>query len=185
MKAGYFPACSPSLLLAADVRGAETFDEAMARAALDYAERLRQASDELTQTRERIAREKAPLLRPCGPRRTAIIAAESEITRLETAQEQSQEKHRQVLRDADSLRKNVSYVGTLAHDSLKAYERRTGAGRGASRLPGGSRRCSRKLEDPAAIPGRTDARSKRRISCWNGCSRRSAATPPREARMVE
>ena len=122
MHARLFPSLLSLALLAVAVRGAETFDEAMARATVDYGARLRQASDELTQVRERIAREKAPLLKAMRAAEDRIIAADSAITRLDTAQEHSLEEHRKTLRDADTLRKNVNYVGTLAHDSLKAYE---------------------------------------------------------------
>ena len=121
MHARLFPSLLSLTLLAVAVRGAETFDEAMARATVEYGARLRQASDELTQVRERIAREKAPLLKAMRAAEDRIIAADTAITRLETAQEHSLEDHRKTLRDADALRKNVSYLSTLAHDSLKAY----------------------------------------------------------------
>jgi biopolymer transport protein ExbB len=110
------------LVLSTAACGAEAFDDAIKRAASDYTERLRQASDKLSETRERIARERAPLLTAQGAAEERIIAAESEITRLDTAQEQSQEKHRQALRDADALRKNLTYLGTLGRDSLKAFD---------------------------------------------------------------
>lgn len=121
MKAGFFSRLLSLVLVAATVRAAETFDEAMARATLDYAQRLRTASDELAQTRERIAREKAPMLRAMRAAEDRIIAADQEITRIETAQDQSQENRRRIAKDADALRRNESYVTTLAHDGLKAY----------------------------------------------------------------
>ena len=91
MHARLFPSLLSLALLAVAVRGAETFDEAMARATVDYGARLRQASDELTQVRERIAREKAPLLKAMRAAEDRIIAAASAITRLDTAQEHSLE----------------------------------------------------------------------------------------------
>ncbi len=121
MKAGFSLRCLSLVLLAATVRGAETIDDAMKRATLDYGERLRTASTELTATRERIAGEKAPLLKAQRAAEDRIIAAESELTRLETDQEQALERHRQMARDADALRKNLGYFGTLSHDSLKAF----------------------------------------------------------------
>jgi biopolymer transport protein ExbB len=121
MHARVLPGLLSFALLVVTVRGAETFDEAMARATVEYGARLRQASDELTQVRERIARDKAPLLKAMRAAEDRIIAADTEITRLETATEHSLEDHRKALRDADALRKNVSYLSTLAHDSLKAY----------------------------------------------------------------
>lgn len=121
MKAGYLLSLLSMVLLATTVRAADTFDEAMGRAALEYAKRLRTASDELTKTRERIAGEKAPLLKTMRAAEDRIVAAEQEITRLDTAQNQSLENRRRLLRDAETLRKNESYVSTLAHDGLKAF----------------------------------------------------------------
>ena len=81
MHARVFPSLLSLALLVVTVRGAETFDEAMARATVEYGARLRQASDELTQVRERIAREKAPLLKAMRAAEDRIIAADSAITR--------------------------------------------------------------------------------------------------------
>jgi biopolymer transport protein ExbB len=121
MKAGLFPCLLSLVFLGTTARAEGTFDEAMSRAALDYAERLRTASSELTQTRERIAQEKAPLLQKTRTAEDRIIAAEMETTRIETARDQSQETRRKILREAESLRKNEGYVNTLAHDGLKAF----------------------------------------------------------------
>jgi biopolymer transport protein ExbB len=99
---------------------AETFDEAAAGATTQYAERLRVASDQLTKVREQIASEKAPQLKALHAAEERIIAAETEITQLETGQEQSLEKRRQLQKEFDTLRKNLGYVATLAHDSSTA-----------------------------------------------------------------
>src|ERR1022692_3503352 len=48
MKTRFITALASIILLAATVRGEETFDEAMKRAAADYGERLRKAADELS-----------------------------------------------------------------------------------------------------------------------------------------
>ncbi len=104
------------------LRGAESIDDVMKRAVLDYEQRLRQSNDELIQTRARIAKEKAPMLQAMRAAEDRIIAAETEINRLETAQEQFAENHRKLAKDADGMRKNESYVNTLAHDSLGAFE---------------------------------------------------------------
>ncbi len=148
MKAGFFPRLLSLVFLAATVRAADTFENAMARATQDYTQRLRSASDELIQTRERIAREKAPLLHALRAAEDRIIAAEQEITRLETAQDQSQENRRRILKDADSLRRNESYVTTLAHDGLKAYGDGLAPGEGQL-LSDRIQELQQKLEDPA------------------------------------
>jgi biopolymer transport protein ExbB len=113
---------SAGLLLTAAARGAESFDDAMKQATLDYATRLRQANEELTRTREQIARERTPLLAAQRAAEDRIVAAESELTRLETAQEQFQDKRREVLRNADAWRKSLGYFSTLGHDGLKAFD---------------------------------------------------------------
>lgn len=118
-----FSACvTVLLLLAAVLHGAEAIDDALKRAALEYAQRLHLANEELTQTRERIAREKEPLLRAMRAAEDRIVAAQAQITRLETGQEQSLENSRKLGKEADALRKNEGYLNTLAHDSLVALD---------------------------------------------------------------
>ena len=109
-------------LFAVPAPAADSFDNAMGRAMLEYGERLRQASAELTATRAKIAQEKAPLLKAQRTAEDRIIAADGEITRLETAQEQSTDRRRRLIKEAESLHKNDSYANTLAQESLKAFE---------------------------------------------------------------
>ena len=103
MKAGFLLYLLSGLLLATTVRAADTFDEAMERAALEYAKRLRTASDELTRTRERIAGEKAPLLKTMRAAEDRIIAAEQEITRLDSHLRQAAEGLQQFDASCDSF----------------------------------------------------------------------------------
>jgi len=100
--------------------GTANFDAALKRAALDYADRLRQANVELNRTRERIAREQAPLLADMRATEDRIIALEREINRVTTGREQSAETKRHLLRDIEEVRKTGAYVTTLAGDSLKS-----------------------------------------------------------------
>ncbi len=109
------------LLLVPLARGAESFNEALSRTSLEYAERLRQAGVELNITREKIARDKIPMLRQLRAAEDRVLAAEDEISRLETSEAQSQENRRRLARDAELLHKNESYLSTLAQDSLKAF----------------------------------------------------------------
>ena len=148
MKAGLLPCLLSLLFLGATTRAEESFDEAMARAALDYAQRLRTASGELTQTRERIAKERAPLLTAMRSAEDRIIAAEMETTRIETARDQSRETRRKIALDGDAMRKNESYISTLAHDGLKAYGDGLAPGEGQW-LAEEIQTCQQKLEDPA------------------------------------
>ena len=107
-------------LLFAVAYGAENFDDALKKAAVDYAERLKQANDELIRTRERIAKEKAPLLDELRATEARISALEREINRLSTDQEQAAAKKRQLIRDIEDTRKTSAYITTLATDALKA-----------------------------------------------------------------
>jgi len=100
--------------------GTANFDAALKRAAVDYAARLRQAADELNRTRERIAREQAPLLADLRATEDRIIALEREAVRITTGQEQAAATKRRLLRDIEEVRKTGAYVSTLAGDSLKA-----------------------------------------------------------------
>jgi biopolymer transport protein ExbB len=96
------------------------FNAAMTQASADYRGRLEQAGAELTRVRERITAEKAPWLARLRAAEDRIIAAETETTRYETALESAAETRRQLLKDLDALRKNTTYIKTLAHESLKA-----------------------------------------------------------------
>ncbi len=136
------------VLAAATLPAAETFEDAMARAALDYNQRLRTASDELARTREQIARDKAPMLQAMRAAEDRIIAADREVTRIETAQEQSQETRRRIAKDADTLRKNESYLAMLAHDGLKAYGDGLAPGEGPL-VEDRVQELLQKLDDPA------------------------------------
>ncbi len=122
MKNSLFSTVAVLLLGALALRGAESVDDALKRAALDYGQRLTSANAELTQTRDKIAREKAPLLKALRAAEDRIIAAESANLQLETAAEKSAETHRQLGKDADALRKNENYLNTLARDSFSAFD---------------------------------------------------------------
>ena len=141
-----------ALLLISSLRAETLMNGALDQAALDYAARLRAANDQLARTRDEIAKEKAPLLASMRAAEDRIVAAQSEITRLETAQEQSAEIHRKLARDADALRKNENYLNTLAHDSLTAF--------GEGLLPGEQVFLSDQIQplearfgDPASLAG--------------------------------
>src|SRR3954470_11932096 len=119
MNARIFAGLCAALVLTA-ARGAENFDDALKRAALDYTERLHQAGDELNRTRERITREKAPLLEELRAAEGRISALERETSRLASDQEQAAANKRRLLQALGETRKTGAYVTTLANDGLKA-----------------------------------------------------------------
>jgi len=144
----------PSEPTEANAKGhsAVPLDDLLKRATLDYGERLRVANEQLTRARERIAREKAPLLAALRAAEDRIIAAQSEITRLETGQEQSAEIHRKLAKESDGLRRNESYLNTLAHDSLTAFNEGLLPGE-RTLLPEQIQALEDKFSDPARLAG--------------------------------
>lgn len=153
--------CLAALLLASLSQGqapaTQDFDESLKRAAADYAARLRTAGDELNRTRERIAREKAPLLKELRAAEDQLMALEREISRMSTGQEHAGGDKRRLLRELDEVRKNNAYISTLAHDGLKALADGLPPGEGA--VAGGPiEELRQRLEAAAAAgPGSTAA----------------------------
>ncbi len=114
------------LLLLAGFGGAtlcadENFDQVMNKAALDYTERLRQASGELTAARERIAREKLPLLAAQRAAEDRMLAAESSVVKFQTLDQQSTDLRNRLTKAAANWHKNNAYLTTLAQDGLRAF----------------------------------------------------------------
>lgn len=120
MKSRFLPLVLTAFALAAAAPAAENFDAALQKAATDYAGRLKSAAEELNRTRERIATEKAPLLKDLRATEDRIIALERETLRLSTDQENSGATKRRLLKDIEEQRKTGAYITTLATDALKA-----------------------------------------------------------------
>jgi len=86
----------------------------------DYAERIEQAAAILNETRARILEEKAPLFERMRRAEDRILRAESELARLEADRATSSDERRRVVVELDGIRRNSSYVASLARDGLKA-----------------------------------------------------------------
>jgi biopolymer transport protein ExbB len=151
MKAPILPVLASIVLLTATVRGAETFNDAMKRAAADYGERLKSAADELNGTRKRIAEEKAPLLQEMRSAEDRILTLQSEVEQMQTASEDATNQHRRLLTDLDAIRKNTTYIGTLAHDGLTAFDESLAPGEGQM-LSDRIQALGQKLDDMSAGP---------------------------------
>lgn len=145
-----FTLATAILVTATPIR-AETFDEATQRAAADYGERLRKAADELNGTRKRISDENAPLLAAMRAAEDRIVAAESQTERTDTDQEQSASEHRRLLVELDSIRKNTTYIASLAHDGLTAFGDGLAPGEGQL-LSDRVQELGQKLDDTSAGP---------------------------------
>jgi biopolymer transport protein ExbB len=92
------------------------------RANADFVQRLQAATRELTATRDRIAQEKAPLLKATQAAEDQILALGPEIAALESAHANAESRRQQLQRDGFALQKNITYLNTLARDSLKSLE---------------------------------------------------------------
>jgi biopolymer transport protein ExbB len=133
------------LVLAAAAR-AETFDEAVKRAAADYQTRLQQAADQLNQARAKISGEKAPLLNEMRSAEDRIVAAQARIERLQAAEDQAAEDRRKLLTELESKRKSGAYLTTLAHDALTAFDDGLAPGE-SERLSSSIQEISQRLDD--------------------------------------
>ncbi|MFZ1057059.1 MAG: MotA/TolQ/ExbB proton channel family protein [Opitutaceae bacterium] len=151
MKARILTSLAAVILLTSTAARAETFEEAMNRAAADYGQRLGKAADELNSTRKRIADEKAPYLRDMRAAEDRIVTAQSQIERLETGQDQYAEDRRKLLMDLDAIRKNTAYMSTLAHDGLNAFSDGLAPGEGQS-LSEKIQDLGQRLDDASAGP---------------------------------
>jgi len=107
-------------LFCASLSAADEFDSALDKAAGGYVERLRVAAEELAATRVRIVEEKAPFLADMRAAEHRIIAAETEIMRLETGAETAGTDKRKLLQDLEAQRKTAAYIATLSRDALRA-----------------------------------------------------------------
>lgn len=108
-------------LLVGPILAADDFDAATAKAAGDYQERLKKASEQLADTRRKIADEKAPLLKALRAAEERIVAAQSETFRIETGIEEAKERRRELQKERDAFQKNLSYTSTLAHDAMVSF----------------------------------------------------------------
>jgi len=99
----------------------ENFQQVLDRAKADYAVRLRQAGTELGAARERIAGERAPLLKRQNEAEERLLAAESSRLQFQTAERDASDERNRLFKDASALHKNVSYLNSLAQEGVKAF----------------------------------------------------------------
>ena len=131
--------------------------------------------------RENVLRgEKAPLLRDLRAAEDRLIAAETEINRMNTAHDQADNTRRKLLKDFDALRKTTTYINTVAHDGLTALS--NGVSPGEEQLMTDSLAAlQQKFDDPAAGPNAA-RRWMSRSSSSPGPSASLVATRSRAAR---
>ena len=120
MKIRFVIASIATLLWGVCLPGADGFEATLHKAEGNFHERMQRAADDFIRTKARITAEKAPLLEQLRAAENRLIAAESENTRLETKHEDFGEQRRKLLLELDGLRKTTGYIGTLAHENVKA-----------------------------------------------------------------
>lgn len=114
--------CFASLLCFGRAGAAETYEEATKRVAAEYAQKAQAAATELIQTRERIAGEKAPLLKAMRAAEDRIIGAQTQIRQLETGQEEEAGRRRKLIKNIEAARKTTAFVASVLRDGTKVFE---------------------------------------------------------------
>ena len=156
MRRQFLPILASFALVTAMALGADTFEDAVKRAAADYDGRMAKAIDELNRARTRIGDEKAPLLKAQRAAEDRIITAQTQIKLLETAQEESASERRKVLKSLDAFRKTSSFFGSLVHDGEKAFEDGLAPGETqqvSERMDALKQKLDEKVSDVSADPG--------------------------------
>ncbi|HEY1763604.1 MAG TPA: hypothetical protein VGF85_01695, partial [Opitutaceae bacterium] len=138
MRTHIITALAAAVTFALGSKAAESFDDAMKRAATDYTERTKVAAEELNNTRKKIADEKAPLLQELRSTEDRIVSLQSEVERIETGADDASNRRRKLISDLDAIRKSSSYIDTLAHDGLTSF--------GENLAPGEGQRVSDRIQ---------------------------------------
>ena len=97
-------------------------DAAIQKAVIEYGQRLQTATRELTVVRERIANERAPLVKAIGDAENQIIQLETRVAALEVAKARTEEKSQQARGELDVLNRNLTYLGSLGLDGVKGFD---------------------------------------------------------------
>ncbi len=127
-----------ALAVVAPLAAADAIGDVARRAAETYEVRLQKATEELNATRQRILQQQQPLAETTRKLEEQITALESEILDLQTLDAQKVERKQQLTRDSGNLHKTVSYLTSLAQDTLKTA--------GDSLLPGEGPRHAESLQ---------------------------------------
>ena len=103
-------------------RAADPVDAAAARAAADYTERLKTATNDLLAARERITAARTPLAEATRSAETRIAVLEGELLQLETAHGKSAETREQLRRENNEEARTLGYLLSQAQDTMKLIE---------------------------------------------------------------
>jgi biopolymer transport protein ExbB len=111
-----------AIVLGATVWAAEPFEETVARAKLEYAERLKTATAELTAARTRITKERTPLAEAVRTTEARLAALNSELAQLEAAHANIGDTRQRMRREADAQRRTLGYFLSQAQETMKVLE---------------------------------------------------------------
>jgi biopolymer transport protein ExbB len=137
MRPGAFLLLVPFLALRLVAAEPDPIVKVAERASADFTQRIEAATLELAAARERIALEKTPLLKATQTAEDEMVALGPEIAALESAHADAEERRQRLQHEGFTLQKNINYLDTLAHDSLKSLQE--------GLLPGENVRFSEKL----------------------------------------
>lgn len=101
---------------------ADPLDETLAKARLDAAERVKTATQQLTEARARIAAARQPLYEETRRAEDRAAALEGELRRLQTDHEQFADTCQQLRRGVDAENRTLKYLLSQAQETAKALE---------------------------------------------------------------
>ena len=103
-------------------RAADPVEAAAARAAADYTERLKTATDDLLTARSRITAARTPLAEATRSAEARIAVLEGELLQLETTHGKSAETRDQLRRENDEVTRTLGYLLNQAQETMKLME---------------------------------------------------------------
>jgi biopolymer transport protein ExbB len=113
-------------LLAASVAGGAaattSLSERMEKAGLNYSDRLNAATEQLHETRQRVAAERIPLVEGNRRLQQQIIALEMELLLLRTEAAQAEHERRRHENESDELRRTFTYLRTTVDERLQQVQ---------------------------------------------------------------
>jgi biopolymer transport protein ExbB len=101
---------------------ADPVDAAAIRAAADYTERLKTATNDLMTARERVTAARTPLAEATRSAEARIAVLEGELQQLETTHGKSTETREQLRRENDELARTFGYLLSQAQETMKLIE---------------------------------------------------------------
>jgi biopolymer transport protein ExbB len=104
------------------VRAADPVEASAARAAADYTDRLKTATNDLLAARARITAARTPLAEATRSAEARVAMLQGELLQLETAHGKSAETREQLRRENDEAARTLGYLLNQAQETMKVIE---------------------------------------------------------------